>query len=881
MAYPQNSIALQSSASTSSSISHLPSDIPKWFICSLTGLIMYCPALDRVTSKTYEYEERLKQLNGDSTQLIYNQALDEIIKNHLLTNPNHWQYVYSSKALKTQLVSAINTNNQQEIEAILAKDPRLLSGPIAGTANLLQLTMQQPAPGLLNMVINKLIEEDLLEKTQENAYTIMKNCVLALGGPGIEDIINIFKLAAHDLKDCVQASINEGNTDLLAQLLEQASVIQAINSERFLPLHYAVLNNYETSAIFLATYHPDWINVQDKLGDTPTHIAGDKGNETLAEFLIKNGANLTILNNSNARSNQVALQAGHAELAKKMHAWYQAKKAERITAPLIQKMAENESSAQGRYDALEARCQHLEQQLTSYRRDNHQLANELNQSKHTITELRQRLAATEATAADTQNRVAQQSYLAISISSILNILKSDQKLTPGPIKKLPQTIANIIEMIFLPDNRAITIMANCLVAVDLTNFQYSWPHFINFENTYINAFLSEDQKNLVLITDKNICLLNVTNGDSIYSDTIVDRETCTRLSSTELIYNGSGNNIKILQLNTGSISTVALQNNDIFIVNNENNQVTAKLSVVNPLYGKTPKDNISLTIDGRIAFTTIFAPNMWPDAQGSSSFASTKDKYIAGLYAWDFNKNQVFSLALTSETKNSAEADESRHNICSDRYGRVYLSWGGWDYQHIAPTITRAGDIINLSYISLTFDGNRIRSDRVTESYHIKQFCLQKNCNPSAPFKGVLTIPFTWITNNSIVTVQKVKTIHSHTFTTLTQHYDVKYSLPGHEQQPVLHEGLHVACLNEHIAIVSDGAICIYGNDKQPIDVISLPSGAEICGIIADSFGQLLAIAKTGEIYSWSTVSAKAARLESIQAPEPLSHRLKHMSLTS
>ena len=74
--------------------------------------------------------------------------------------------------------------------------------------------------------------------------------------------------------------------------------IQAPGNSNFTPLHYAAWNNSTTLANCLLKFGAE-VNTRGSNGRTPLHIAAKKGNQMVAKILMDHGANPKILDNSN------------------------------------------------------------------------------------------------------------------------------------------------------------------------------------------------------------------------------------------------------------------------------------------------------------------------------------------------------------------------------------------------------------------------------------------------------------------------------------------------------------------------------------------------------------------------------------------------------
>ncbi|MEG4582512.1 ankyrin repeat domain-containing protein [Microcoleus sp. MON1_C5] len=99
-----------------------------------------------------------------------------------------------------------------------------------------------------------------------------------------------------------------GFKELVQQLIKDGANVAIRDDYRRTPLHYATTK--EVAALLMLD-----VNARDKSGNTPLHLAVDRGSQDLAELLIANGARVNVRNENGQTPLYRAIAIGHNEIA--------------------------------------------------------------------------------------------------------------------------------------------------------------------------------------------------------------------------------------------------------------------------------------------------------------------------------------------------------------------------------------------------------------------------------------------------------------------------------------------------------------------------------------------------------------------------------------
>jgi len=108
--------------------------------------------------------------------------------------------------------------------------------------------------------------------------------------------VSIYQLFPEN-KTLLHYAVESGNYKIVSYLVNKNSPL-AQKGGRFYgtPLHSAIYYGHTRMALFLINKRTP-LNIQDVRGDTPLHLAAERGNLTLIRTLVQHGASIHIMNN--------------------------------------------------------------------------------------------------------------------------------------------------------------------------------------------------------------------------------------------------------------------------------------------------------------------------------------------------------------------------------------------------------------------------------------------------------------------------------------------------------------------------------------------------------------------------------------------------------
>jgi len=145
--------------------------IPETYECPISHQIMIDPVM-LITGQSYEREEIEKwlltndtcpmtktNLDGNKT-CIPGIGLKKMIGDFLLQHPALWEEnpasVYESPSLQKKLITALETNDKNNFDICLSKDPRFLKKALQDGKNLLELACEKASLEILSLTLKKL-----------------------------------------------------------------------------------------------------------------------------------------------------------------------------------------------------------------------------------------------------------------------------------------------------------------------------------------------------------------------------------------------------------------------------------------------------------------------------------------------------------------------------------------------------------------------------------------------------------------------------------------------------------------------------------------------------------------------------------------------------
>ena len=266
--------------------------------------------------------------------LLPNNATRRAITAFMRTRPQLWQTdeIYTSENLKRHLLAAVGSRDLINIEAIVKRDPRLLTRELLEHRTLLQLALTA-SPDVLQLVINELGLERLRtlpEIATDNGVTSFKTTALRLGSAGARILIQSLAWIKATVQEQFEEAIRANNADLVRVCLdlgELSANVEAVDAGGATLLHHAIeandvalagrflefganietlapptndtallhavrSNKPEVLALLLASHPRPNLEAIDSAGNSALHLAFNLGFVDLIPLLVNAGADL-------------------------------------------------------------------------------------------------------------------------------------------------------------------------------------------------------------------------------------------------------------------------------------------------------------------------------------------------------------------------------------------------------------------------------------------------------------------------------------------------------------------------------------------------------------------------------------------------------------
>lgn len=174
-------------------------------------------------------------------------------------------------------------------------------------------------PRILELYLNKNI---YLLMNSEDVISLIKSAVLGNNIANINYLVRNLGIDV-DTKDTntmLHYAVSEGSVEALNELIKLRANVNNTNADFQTPLHYAVENNSyrmkeSVSSLLLSKANP---NIKDKNGNTALHLAVINAHKSpdyidIINNLIKNNADVNILNNDNQNALNIAVENNNTD----------------------------------------------------------------------------------------------------------------------------------------------------------------------------------------------------------------------------------------------------------------------------------------------------------------------------------------------------------------------------------------------------------------------------------------------------------------------------------------------------------------------------------------------------------------------------------------
>jgi len=310
------------------------------FQCAISNQIMIDPVTLVVTGQMYEREEietwlanndtcpmTKAVLNGNKTTTSI-PVFKTMISSFLQQNPILWEdnnptghTVYESEKLKQQLITALETDDANNVSIFLSKDPRFLKEDkdIKDKKNLLMLACEKASLNILRISINKIqsspypwvtkIREYPLVK-KDNGLSLFLTVAHKLGFEGAQLMAETLGWEQSDFQKLLDYAIE--NNDI--QIAEIALRFGSVATEKLLNKAYSTKST-EMAKVLLSAGAP--IDIEDNQGNDLLMISIKEGYTEISLFLILNLSDQihpNKLNESGESALHIAVQTKNANV---------------------------------------------------------------------------------------------------------------------------------------------------------------------------------------------------------------------------------------------------------------------------------------------------------------------------------------------------------------------------------------------------------------------------------------------------------------------------------------------------------------------------------------------------------------------------------------
>ena len=176
-------------------------------------------------------------------------------------------------------------------------------------------------PRILELYLNKNI---YLLMNSEDVISLIKSAVLGNNVANINYLVKNLGIDV-DTKDTntmMHYAVGEGSVEALNELIKLRANVNNTNSNFKTPLHYAIENNSyrikeSVNSLLMARANP---NIKDENGNTALHLAvmnahKSKDYISIIDNLIRNNADVNILNNDNQNALNIAVENNNTDIA--------------------------------------------------------------------------------------------------------------------------------------------------------------------------------------------------------------------------------------------------------------------------------------------------------------------------------------------------------------------------------------------------------------------------------------------------------------------------------------------------------------------------------------------------------------------------------------
>ncbi len=309
-------------------------EIPAEFQCSVTGQIMSDPVILTESGETYEREGIERWLLNHDTDPLTNERLanknlapNRSIKRSIVTfldkhsfdrYPELWEEVYVPKQLTQQLLTALQSGEEQETRRLVGQAPHLLIKPDDQQKTLLHLICEQGNATLLQWSIKQLGEQFL-----QHPLTVEEDgaaCFRSLVNAGKTGAARVWSQALNWSREDYEIELEQALKAKEVQAIESCIALGADANgitQRFPFIHLAIEeSNSKLLEVLLKAGVS--INKADNIGETPLHKAVYLNKPEMIKLIMDAKPDLNLNNREGKTALETALELKRYEAAKLM-----------------------------------------------------------------------------------------------------------------------------------------------------------------------------------------------------------------------------------------------------------------------------------------------------------------------------------------------------------------------------------------------------------------------------------------------------------------------------------------------------------------------------------------------------------------------------------
>ena len=208
-----------------------------------------------------------------------------------------------------EMMDAVKTNDISKVSNLLESNLSLATAPTETGDTPLMISVYYGAKDITELLLSSGANLSLFEAAATGRTERVREI--------LEEEPERLNSYSHDGWTALHLAAFFGPLETVEYLLSLGAdwTLLAQNGMGNMPLHAALAARRHEAAKILLVKHGTDINLPDKSGWTPLHLAAANGDQVLAEVLVTRGADLNALNNNGQTPLDLAQEHGQAEIA--------------------------------------------------------------------------------------------------------------------------------------------------------------------------------------------------------------------------------------------------------------------------------------------------------------------------------------------------------------------------------------------------------------------------------------------------------------------------------------------------------------------------------------------------------------------------------------